>query len=65
MKKKSKIGSCDQAKLKKIERCMMCDKPAKYIRYTQFSGNHPFCNECAKLENAFGEVDNYEYWSAI
>ena len=40
----------------------MCDKPADWIRGTQFAGNHPFCDEHARLERGFGINDSYEYW---
>lgn len=42
--------------------CMMCDAPAKWIRSTQFAGNHPFCDEHARMESDFGDDDSYEYW---
>lgn len=64
MKKKFKTGFSEE-NLKTIQRCIMCDKPAKYIRHTQFSGSHPFCGEHAKLESDFEESDSYKYWAAI
>ena len=43
-----------------------CGKPATWVRYTQFSGNHPFCTEHAKLENDFGKSDpSYFFWKEI
>lgn len=31
--------------------CIECGKPAEVLRATQFAGDHPFCEECAKKEN--------------
>lgn len=45
--------------------CLMCDKPAEWIRSTQFAGDHPFCNEHARQEKGFGTEDSYEYWYEI
>ena len=49
----------------KEETCMMCDKPAVWIRSTQFAGDHPFCDEHAKAEKGFGENDSYEFWYKV
>ena len=46
----------------KEQKCIMCDKPADWIRGTQFAGNHPFCDEHARQEEGFGISDSYEYW---
>jgi hypothetical protein len=46
----------------KEQKCIMCDKPADWIRGTQFAGNHPFCDEHARQEKGFGISDSYEYW---
>ena len=46
--------------------CNECDKPATWIRSTQFAGNHPFCSEHAKKEGDFGQSDpTYFYWYEI
>lgn len=45
--------------------CLMCDKPAEWIRGTQFAGDHPFCDTHAKQEKGFGNADSYEYWYNI
>lgn len=43
--------------------CIKCSKSATWIRYTQFSGNHPFCEKCAKEEADFGKSDSsYFSW---
>ena len=47
------------------ETCMICDKPAKWIRSTQFAGDHPFCEEHAKQESDFQENDSYTYWYRV
>lgn len=48
-----------------IEKCIMCDADAKYIRHTQFAGDHPFCESCGPKEDGFMENDSYEYWTEI
>ncbi len=42
-----------------------CDKPARWIRHTQFSGDHPFCGTCARKEKGFGISDSYQDWEKI
>jgi hypothetical protein len=34
-----------------------CGKPIAWVRRTQFAGDHPFCEDCAKLELDFGKDD--------
>ena len=36
-------------------KCYWCDKPATWMRYTQFTGNHPFCDKHAELESDFND----------
>ena len=38
-------------------KCYWCDKPATWMRYTQFAGNHPFCDMHAELETDFNDGD--------
>ena len=38
-------------------KCAICDEPATWIRYTQFAGNHPFCDKHAELESDFNDGD--------
>lgn len=46
--------------------CVECGKPADWIRYTQFAGDHPYCTEHANLESDFLEDgDSYHYWGKI
>jgi hypothetical protein len=45
------------------KKCVMCDEPAVCIRHTQFAGDHPFCEDHAKMEEDFGVNDSYAYWS--
>jgi len=47
------------------ELCIVCNKPAVWMRYTQFSGDHPFCQEHAEEESDFGENDSYQDWAKI
>jgi len=48
-----------------MNRCLECGKPADWIRHTQFSGDHPYCEEHAKAESDFGQEDSYTYWENI
>ena len=45
--------------------CIECGKLAVWMRYTQFSGDHPFCQEHAEEESDFGENDSYKDWAKI
>ena len=47
------------------DKCMMCDRPAVWIRATQFAGDHPFCEEHARQESDFMVNDSYEFWYRI
>jgi hypothetical protein len=47
------------------EQCIMCDKPATWIRYTQFAGDHPFCEGHAQQESDFNDSDSYLYWKEL
>lgn len=38
----------------------IADMTAKYIRHTQFAGSHPYCEEHAKLEKDFNDMDILE-----
>jgi hypothetical protein len=40
-------------------------KPARWVRHTQFSGSHYFCNEHAKLETDFNALDSYKFWEEL
>lgn len=42
--------------------CIICDKPAQWVRSTQFAGEHPFCEEHATKESDFKENDSYQFW---
>jgi hypothetical protein len=45
--------------------CLECDKKAKWVRSTQFAGEHPFCEDHAKLESDFMDNDSYTFWYTI
>jgi hypothetical protein len=38
-------------------KCAICDEPATWMRYTQFAGDHPFCDKHAELESDFKSED--------
>jgi len=40
-----------------IKQCAVCEQPATWMRYTQFAGNHPFCDKHAELESDFKDGD--------
>jgi hypothetical protein len=44
--------------------CIECPKPAAWVRHTQFAGDHPFCDNCAKKEADFGQSDPI-YWEKM
>ena len=46
------------------EKCTDCDLPAKWIRHTQFAGDHFFCDEHAKKEKDFRNSKSVS-WSEI
>ena len=49
-----------------IKTCDMCDNKAVWIRYTQFSGDHHFCLDHAKLEKDFKKSDpSYFFWKKL
>ncbi len=43
-------------------KCLSCGKEADWVRYTQFAGDHPFCDECARKEVDFLEENSYHFW---
>lgn len=42
--------------------CCECNKPATWIRHTQFSGSHPFCATHAQQEEGFGKSDSSDFF---
>ncbi len=49
-----------------VLRCDMCQSIAVWVRSTQFSGDHLFCDTCARKEENFGERDSsYFFWEKI
>ena len=47
------------------ETCIVCKKPAKWVRSTQFSGDHYYCAEHAQQEEDFGKSDSYAFWYEV
>lgn len=45
--------------------CIECDKPAVWVRATQFAGKHPYCLEHAEQQADFNQNDSYTYWYEI
>lgn len=45
--------------------CIECGLPAVYVRSTQFAGDHPYCEDHAKLESDFMISDSYTYWYKV
>ena len=46
--------------------CFECGKPAEWIRSTQFAGEHPYCEEHARLESDFNdEHTSYTVWYKV
>ena len=35
----------------KIEKCMNCENPARYVNHTQFAGTHYWCDHCVPAED--------------
>ena len=42
--------------------CIFCKKTATWVRYTQFAGDHPMCDEHARKEEDFNKDDSYAFW---
>lgn len=45
--------------------CLECGSLAKYVRSTQFAGDHPYCEMHAKEESDFMQEDDSTYWIDI
>jgi hypothetical protein len=44
--------------------CIVCGRPAVWVRFTQFSGNHGFCARHAEEQEDFGKDDpSYFFWA--
>lgn len=48
-----------------MKECSECSKEAQYLRATQFSGDHYFCEDHAILEEDYGENNSYAVWYEI
>lgn len=44
-------------------RCSECREPATWVRETQFSGVHLFCDHHARKEGDFGKSNSYFFWT--
>lgn len=56
------IAQVEAQMSKQKETCSECDSPIDWIRHTQFSGDHPYCEKHARQQSDFGEEDSYTYW---
>ena len=45
--------------------CILCDKPAAWIRHTQFAGSHEFCDDHARAEDDFLVEDSTKDWEYV
>ena len=45
--------------------CMNHNVPAVWVRSTQFSGQHYFCDECARKEKDFGKLVDDCFWKKV
>ena len=46
-------------------KCLECHREAKWMRSTQFSGDHPYCAPHARAEDDFMKNDSYAFWYKI
>lgn len=46
-------------------KCLECHREAKWMRSTQFSGDHPYCAPHARAEDDFMKNDSYHFWYRI
>ena len=47
-------------------KCIECNNPAVFARYTQFSGTHYYCKEHAEQETDFMQDQmGYSYWGEV
>lgn len=49
--------------------CIKCpegeEKPATWVRHTQFAGDHPYCDTHAEEEEDFNKIMDSLYWSRV
>lgn len=57
----------DETKFSSTDRCCEgdCTQPVRWVRCTQFAGDHPFCEEHAKKEPDFGKEDDNFFWNEV
>jgi hypothetical protein len=46
-------------------KCSCCGENARWLRCTQFAGDHPFCDFHALMEEDFGKDDSYAFWTEV
>jgi hypothetical protein len=46
-------------------KCLECEKEAKWMKSTQFSGDFPYCAKHARAEEDFMKSDSYSFWYRI
>lgn len=53
-------------KVQHLPICNVCDKPAEWVRETQFAGDHHFCDEHARKESNFGQEGSSDFaWKKL
>jgi hypothetical protein len=45
--------------------CVECELKAKYVRHTQFAGNHPYCETHALMEKDFLDDESDNFWEKL
>lgn len=49
-----------------MSKCIVCGEEAEWERITQFSGIHPYCDEHARMQEDFMEMDRgYFFWCHV
>lgn len=52
--------------LSSVHLCDLCANAASWVRSTQFSGDHYFCDSCAQKEENFGQENpSYFFWEKL
>ncbi|MBI2053369.1 MAG: 3'-5' exoribonuclease [Candidatus Sungbacteria bacterium] len=59
---RGRLASMRESTIAKFRLCMECGGAARYVRHTQFTGNHYFCVAHARQEDNFMQEDPSYYW---